>query len=152
MAKASKVDHLRRYVLERAAGRVPRKEYARYDHGVGAWIRCDEAEVRESIHWRCLRRPATPWCPVLGPQTEIHHDDALQAFFATIAEDEWSRLSTTVRKRPAACLREWKQAGQRILYAVSGDYSGSEILPGRLAQWPTSRGAGQRILVQNGLA
>jgi hypothetical protein len=51
---------LRRYVLERAAGRIPTAEYVRLEEvapGVGGWIRCDEKTARESEHWRRLRKP-----------------------------------------------------------------------------------------------
>lgn len=135
---------LRRYVLERAAGRTPRKEHARLDVSVGAWIRCDEALALASEHWRRLRRPAEPWCPVLGKQTRIFDDDALQAFFATVPEDGWQQMATRVGKRPGACLREFKESGRRILDAVSGDNHRTRAPLGKLAGWPLGRGKGRR--------
>ncbi|QDL99518.1 hypothetical protein FLL57_20355 [Rhodopseudomonas palustris] len=137
---------LRRYVLERASERFPCKEFARYDFNIGAWVRCDEATARASEHWRRLRRSSAAWCPVLGSRTDVLTDDALQAFFLTISEDEWQRLATRVGKRPKACLRDWREAGRRILSAVSNDHPESGASPGKLAGWPTARGTGRRGL------
>jgi hypothetical protein len=146
MSRVPETTMLRRYVLERAAGRIPRKEYARYDFDLGAWVRCDEAVARDSEHWRRLRKPATPWCPVLGPQTGIADDDSLQAFFVTVADDGWQRLAARVEKRPTACLREWRESGRRILDAVSLDHPRRVAPPGKLAWWPIERGTGRRGL------
>lgn len=146
MSRVPEATLLRRYVLERAAGRVPRKGYARYDSDIGAWVRCDEAVAREARHWRCLRKLAAPWCPILGQQTGIADDDTLQAFFETIPGDGWQRLAALVGKRPTACLREWQESGRRILDAVSNDYPRSGALPGKLAGWPMGRGTGRRSL------
>lgn len=144
MLRAPETILLRRYVLERASGRAPRKEFARYDSALGAWVRCDEAVAREALHWRRLRKPATPWCPILGPQTDIDHDDGLQAFFATVLEDGWQPLAAGVAKRPTACLREWRETGRRILDAVSDAHPRSGVPPGKLAGWPIGRGTGRR--------
>jgi hypothetical protein len=146
MSRGPETILLRRYVLERAAGRVPRQEYARYDSSVDAWVRCDEAAARDAEHWRRLRKPAAPWCPVLGPQTDIADDDALQAFFVTAADDGWQRLAARVGKRPTACLREWRESGRRILDAVSLDHPRRAAPPGKLAGWPIGRGTGRRGL------
>jgi hypothetical protein len=146
MSRALETTLLRRYVLERAAGRILRKEYARYDSALDAWVRCDEAVAREALHWRRLRKPATPWCPILGPQTGIDDDDSLQAFFATFPEDGWQPLAAGVAKRPTACLREWRETGRRILDAISGDHPESGAPPGKLAGWPSGRGTGRRSL------
>lgn len=146
MSLSPEVGLLRRYVLERAAGRFPRKEFARFDFDSGAWVRCDEAIARASEHWRCLRRPDTSWCPVLGSRTGIYDDDALQAYFITTQEDEWQRLATRVGKRPTACLRDWRESGRRILRAVSDDHLTYEVSLGKLAGWPQARGTGRRGL------
>jgi hypothetical protein len=137
---------LRRYVLERAAGRVPRQEYVRYDSDIGAWVRCDEATARDSAYWRRLRKPAAPWCGVLSPRTDNADDDALEAFFATVPEDGWQHLAARIGKRPMACLREWKKFGRRILDAVSDDHPRSKAPPGKLAGWPIGHGTGRRGL------
>ncbi|MCX7321630.1 MAG: hypothetical protein NT113_19835 [Hyphomicrobiales bacterium] len=146
MSLSPQVVLLRRYVLERAAGRFPRKEFARYDVDIGAWVRCEEAVARASAHWRCLRQPSAPWCPVLGSRTGVYDDEALQAFFITIPEDEWQRLATRVGKRPKACLQDWRESGRRILDAVSNNHPASGALPGNLAGWPSTRGTGRRGL------
>jgi hypothetical protein len=77
---------------ERAAGRVPRKEYS-----TGAWVRCDEAAARDSAHWPRLRKLATPWCPILGQKTGI--DGALneEGFFRV---DSHSRRPREGTQRP----------------------------------------------------
>lgn len=146
MSHALETTLLRRYVIERAAGRMPCKEYARYDFDIGAWVRCDEIAARESIHWRRLRKPGAPWCPILGPLTDIDEDDDLQAFFETIPEDGWQRLAAGVGKRPTACLREWTESGRRILNAVSGNHPRNGAPHGKLVGWPTGRGTGRRSL------
>jgi len=146
MSRAPETTLLRRYVFERTAGRTPRKEFARYHSGIGAWIRCDETTARDSAHWRRLRKLAAPWCPILGPQTSIADDDALQAYFATVPEDGWQRLAALVGKRPTTCLREWRESGRRILDAVSLDHPRRAAPPGKLAGWPIGRGTGRRSL------
>lgn len=141
---------LRRYVLERAAGRVPAAEYARLEEmgeGIGAWIRCDRQTAQAARHWRRLRRAGTLWCPVLGSRLDIAQDAALQAFFMTIPDDDWSRLAAAVRARPSDCLRRWQQAGRRILVAAAAVAMGNPPPPGRLAGWPGQRGTGPRSLL-----
>jgi hypothetical protein len=143
---------LRRYVLERAAGRIPAAEYVRLEEvapGVGGWIRCDEKTARESEHWRRLRRPGALWCPVLGNRLGVAQDVALQAYFLTVPEDGWQRLANEVRRCPLECLRRWRDAGRRILAASVAQTSGALPPPGRLAGWPAQRGIGSRSLQAN---
>jgi hypothetical protein len=143
---------LRRYVLERAAGRTPAAEYVRLEEvapGVGGWIRCDEKTARESEHWRRLRRPGALWCPVLGNRLGIAQDVALQAYFLTVPEGGWQRLADEVRRRPSQCLRHWRDAGRRILAASAGTTTGRPPPQGRLAGWPAHRGTGSRSLQYN---
>lgn len=138
---------LRRYILERAAGRIPRKEYARYEAALGAWIRCDEIAARSCGRWKRVRRAGEPWCFVLGHQTVVMDDDQLQAYFATVPEDGWMRLGSAVQMRPAACLREWRESGARILDACSGTTTLAIQKVGSLSRWPAARGSGSRSLV-----
>jgi hypothetical protein len=138
---------LRRYVLERATGRVPRREFARYDVDLGVWIRCDEPVARDSEYWRRLRKPAHPWCDVLGCQTAIADDDALQAYFETIDPENWSSLAQAVRTNSSRCFRAWRDAGERILAAVSGTIAvGGGRSEGSLTGWPLLRGSALRSL------
>lgn len=141
---------LRRYVIERAAGRVPAAEWVRYDSTLSAWLYCDEAAARASAHRRRLRRFGAPWCPVLGSRIGIAQDQALQAYFETVEVDGWSRLATAVRARPGDCLRRWRETGRRIIAAMAIHPSGDRPPPGRLAGWPARRGTGPRSLLGSG--
>jgi len=140
---------LRRYVIERAAGRVPAAEWARYEPTIGAWLYCDEWEARTAQHRCRLRRPGALWCPVLGNRIDIARDGALQAYFETVDVDGWSRLSAAVRARPSDCLRRWREAGRRIISAMAADPSGDRPPLGKLAGWPVRRGIGSRSLLGN---
>lgn len=137
---------LRRYVIDRAAGRVA-SEWSRYDEELGAWVRCTELAARSAEHWRRLRRPGTLWCPVLGNRLKIAQDMALQAYFLTIPEDSWSRLANAVRSRPRHCLYRWRETGRRILNATAVHSSGEQSPPGKLTGWPRARGRGARSLI-----
>jgi hypothetical protein len=148
MASSPEAWLFRRYVLGRAAGRVPRREFARYDFDLNAWIRCDETTARESAHWRRLRKPAQPWCEVLGQQASIAADDALQAYFETVDPEGWSSLGRAVRQNSSRCFRAWSASGNRILDALSGTAVVSNVLAkGSLSGWPSSRGNGPRSLL-----
>lgn len=143
---------LRRYVLGRAAGRIPAAEFVRLEEvapGLGGWIKCDEKTAKESEHWRRLRKPGALWCPVLGNHLGIAQDVALQAYFLTVSEDGWQRLANEVRRRPSGCLRRWRDAGRRILRASVAQTSGALPPPGRLAGWPARRGTGSRSLLSH---
>jgi len=138
---------LRRYVIDRAAGRSPRPEWSFFDPDLGAWIRADEMTARQHEYSRRIRRTGEPWCEVLGARTDVSEDTALQGFFATLASEDWSRLALAVMRRPQACLKEWQAAGLRIVAAVSG----TAIIgapPGPLSGWPSERGRGQRSMLR----
>jgi len=139
---------LRRYVIERASGRVPRHEFAFYAADIGAWIRCDETTAKRHKHHRRVRKDGLPWCDTLGHCTDVADDEALQVFFLTVAPEDWSQLAAVVREHPKRCLLEWKASGARIINAVSSD-SASAVsgAPGPLSGWPATRGTGQRSLL-----
>lgn len=111
--------HLRRYVIDRASGQTPRHEFAFFAPGVGAWIRADEITARRHEYWRRIRIKGRDWCDVLGHQTSVRDDVALQTFFMTFALDDWPSLAAAVREHPARCLRDWRTAGSRIIAAVA---------------------------------
>lgn len=140
--------HLRRYIIERASGRTPRPEFAFYAPDVGAWLRCDETTARRHEHHRRIRVEGLPWCDVLGHQTSVADDEALQVFFLTVAPDDWSQLAAAVREHSKRCLRDWIAAGSRIIAAVDPDVAlSSGALPGPLSGWPPARGTGQRSML-----
>lgn len=135
---------LRRYVIDRAAGRIPRPEWSYYAADIGAWIRADETTARRYEHYRRVRMEGHPWCDVLGHRTDVADDTALQMFFLTIPGDDWSRLAIQVMQHPTRCLESWRAAGALILAAVDPDASASG---GPLSDWPPSRGTGPRSLL-----
>jgi hypothetical protein len=141
---------LRRYVIERAAGRIPAAEWVRYEPALGAWLYCDERTARTAQYRRRLRKPDALWCPVLGNRIGIAANVALQAFFETIEADGWPRLAAAVRVRPSDCLRRWRESGRRIIAAMAANPSGDRPPPGRLVGWPTRRGTGLRSLLTGG--
>ncbi|MGB3486514.1 MAG: hypothetical protein WBA62_00280 [Xanthobacteraceae bacterium] len=140
--------HLRRYVIEKAAGRTPRAEWALYEPSVGAWIRCDETTARRHGHHRRIRTEGLPWCDVLGHRTDVRDDEALQIFFLTVDPEGWPQLVAAVREHSTRCLREWTATGTRIIAAVS-DVTTSAVsgTPGPLSGWPKARGTGRRSLL-----
>ncbi len=140
---------LRRYVIERASGRTPRHEWAYYEPDLAVWIRTDETSARRHDHHQRIRTDGRPWCEVLGHQTDVRDDLALQVFFMAIdPEDGWSRLAAAVREHPSRCLREWSASGKRIVAAVSPETAAPfPDTPGPLDGWPNKRGEGQRSLL-----
>lgn len=144
---------LRRYVIERSAGRVPCPEYMRFIEietidgpPNGAWQRCSETEARAAPRWRRLRIPGRPWCPVLGPRVGIARDVQLQAHFATVPDGDWYRMEQRARHHPERCLAEWRAAGRRLIDAADAATAGRRA-PGRLRGWPGRRGGGLRSLL-----
>lgn len=113
---------LRRYVRDRAAGRVA-AEYARADRvdGIAVWIGCHASNVDrlDGKNYRRIRIPGEPWCPVLGRDTSIAGDRELQAFFTlTEAESDphtWTQLYAEVTRNRLAALRRWRSRGRAIL-------------------------------------
>ncbi|WP_316232940.1 hypothetical protein [Bradyrhizobium sp. SZCCHNPS2010] len=139
---------LRRYVIERASGRTPRHEYAFYEPRLGVWIRCDEMTARRHEHHRRIRIEGRPWCEVMGLQTAVADDFPLQTYFLTITPDDWPHLAVAVHEHPARCLRDWRDAGSRIIAAVSDvATSPTPETPGPLDSWPAARGTGQRSML-----
>lgn len=140
---------LRRYVIDRAAGRSPRLEWAFLAPDVGGWVLADQATARSHEHHRRVRQDGRPWCEVLGHRTEVRDDQALQVYFLTIASDEWSRLALAVMRAPTRYLREWRVAGERLIAAIDQDTaapSGTTTL-GPLDDWPRTRGTGPRSML-----
>lgn len=139
---------LRRYVIDRAAGRTPHPEWAFYAPDVGAWVLADEAAARQHEHHRRIRQAGRSWCEVMGHRTGVHDDEVLQIYFLTVAPDEWSRLALAVMRAPRRCLREWRAAGARLIVAVDPSATApSRITAGSLADWPRARGTGPRSML-----
>jgi len=137
---------LRRYVIDKAAGRSPRHEWQYFDASMNAWYRADEGRARSHEHFRRSRQDGHGWCDVLGHRTSVADDLELQAFFLTIAEDEWPRLATAVRRCAVRCLREWRASGARIIASVD-PASSSPSGQGALAGWPLKRGQARRSMM-----
>ncbi|RED25784.1 hypothetical protein BJ123_13017 [Rhodopseudomonas thermotolerans] len=135
---------LRRYIVDRASGRMPRSEWTYYAPEAAAWIRADERTARRHEHHRRVRIDGLAWCDVLGHRTVVADDAALQAYFLTITPDDWQRLAIDVSEHPTRCLREWRAAGALILATVDPE---TEASGGPLSDWPTSRGTGPRSLL-----
>ena len=137
---------LRRFVRERAAGRVA-LEWVVYDPALGAWLASSEAEATTSGRdWRRVRRPGEPWCAVLGRDLTVARDDALQAVFVTHEPDDlsaWRRMFIDIDRAPERCLSDWRARGRRLLAAVSDDPAATG---GNLAARFTARGTGKRGL------
>lgn len=139
---------LRRYVIEKASGRTPRHEWAFYAPDLGAWIRTDEMSARRHEHHQRIRTEGRRWCDVLGHQTAVHDDEALQIFFLTLSGDDWPRLAAAAREHPARCLRDWRASGKRLMAAVTPEMAAPVSgPPGPLDGWPPKRGEGQRSLL-----
>jgi hypothetical protein len=140
--------HLRRYVIERADGRIPRHEWAFYAPDLGAWIRTDEAIAKRHEHYRRIRKNGLPWCDVLGHRTDVADDLPLQTYFMTVSGDEWPSLAANVREHSKRCLRDWLASGARILAAISDDPTASgPDTSGPLSGWPKERGDGPRSML-----
>ncbi|WP_427024886.1 hypothetical protein ACP4J4_02805 [Aureimonas ureilytica] len=138
---------LRRYVRERAAGRVA-PEWVIYDDRLRAWTAAasEAAATTSGRPWRRVRQPSEPWCATLGRDLTIAADDALQAVFVTHEPDDlgqWRRLFLDVDRDPSRCLSDWRARGRRLLAAVSGD---PVAAGGNLAARFASRGTGKRGL------
>lgn len=136
---------LRRYVIDRAAGRSPHPEWSWLNPDLGAWILADETTARQHVHHRRIRREGVPWCDFLGHRTAVHDDRELQVYFETIPDDEWSRLAIAVMRHPQRSLQDWRASGARIIAAVSGTPSVSGT--GALSGWPKERGTGPRSML-----
>lgn len=118
-----KAHALRRYLSARARGR-PYPEKVRLvilpgdtDDGgkIGAWIEPSSAPA--DARSRQLRHPGMPWCPYLGRDMSIASDHQLQAYFATIEDDqdEWSILLRQCQKNRHKALRALQHRGYEIL-------------------------------------
>lgn len=139
---------LRRYVIDRAAGRAPRYEWAYYEPRLCAWICCDEGAAKRHEEQRRIRKDGLAWCPILGHRTDIRDDFTLQMYFLTVPQDDWSRMASAVRARPKRCLNDWRASGTRIIAAVSTELVATASgTPGPLGGWPKERGTGQRSML-----
>ena len=136
---------LRRYVIDRAAGRTPRPEWSYYSRDIGAWLLADETIARRHEHHRRIRVDGLPWCDVLGHRVDVRDDLALQTYFLTMTPNDWHRLAIDVMRRPKRCLRDWRAAGALIIAAVDPGAAASG--PGPLSDWPESRGTGLRSVL-----
>lgn len=140
---------LRRYVIEKASGRTPRPEWAYYAPDLDAWIRTDETSARCHEHHRRIRVGGREWCEILGHQTDVRDDFALQVYFLTLSGDDWPCFAAAVRESPGRCLREWTAAGTHIIATVMFDEtSDSSGIRGQLTEWPDTRGTGRRSLLR----
>lgn len=135
---------LRRYVIDRASGRSPRAEWSYLSSDIGAWVRADETTARRHEHRRRIRMEGRPWCDVLGHRTDVADEQALQVYFLTIQPDQWPRLAFAAAIAPTRCLREWREAGARLIAAVE---SGIEPRSETLSGWPKARGTGPRSML-----
>ncbi|WP_062231348.1 hypothetical protein [Aureimonas sp. N4] len=138
---------LRRYVRERAAGRAA-SEWVTYDDRLRAWTAAtsEAAATTSGLPWRRVRQPGEPWCAVLGRDLTIATDDALQAVFVTLADDDmsaWRRLFLEADRGPERCLSDWRVRGRRLLTAVSVEPGAAD---GNLAGRFAVRGIGKRSL------
>ena len=144
MARDPDAGRLRRYVLAKADGRVPRPEWAHFamlQGDVGAWILADESAAKAHTHWRRIRVRNEPWCPVLGHDIGIAIDAALQTYFRLQGDETWPRLALAARRNPERCLREWRETGRRVRDAVLNGPVENRPLKG----WPgTKRRIGAR--------
>lgn len=110
-----------------------------------AWTSITEEEARQwepTKHVRRVRTPAQRWCPWLGADTSVADDLPLQAFFATVPDDEWPRLDAAIRYHQHRMVSDWRAAGGRLLAAVSG--APTELGPYTKAF--SLRGTGRRSL------
>jgi hypothetical protein len=142
---------LRRYVIDRAAGRMPHLEWSFLAPDVGAWVLADHATAQRHEHHRRVRQDGRPWCEVLGHRTEVRDDQALQVYFLTIAQDEWSGLALAAMRAPTRCQREWRAAGERLIAAVDLEMAAPSgtATPRPLGDWPKARGTGPRSMLPN---
>ena len=139
---------LRRYVIDRAAGRSPHAEWCFLASDIGAWVLADETVARRHENHRRIRQEGRPWCDVLGHRTAVRDDFVLQIYFLTISNDGWSRLATAVMRRPRRCLDDWRAAGARLIDAVETTVGiSSGTVSGPLTDWPRARGTGARSML-----
>jgi hypothetical protein len=139
---------LRRYVLDRAAGRSPHKEWTYLAPEIGAWVLVDQAGAQNHEPRRRIRQEGRAWCDVLGHRTAVRDDIALQAYFLTMFPDEWSRLALAVMRRPKTCLGTWRASGMRLIASVDASaVPSSSPMKGPLDGWPKARGSGPRSML-----
>jgi len=139
---------LRRYVIDRAASRMPYAEWSFLSPDIGGWVLADQAAAKLHEHHRRIRQDGRPWCEVMGHRTDVCNDEALQIYFLTIAPDEWSHLAFAVMRAPKRCLCKWRAAGTRLIAAVDPSAEPSSgTTSGPLSDWPKSRGTGPRSML-----
>lgn len=144
-------DMVRIYVGRRASGRpVPGWEKAilYLDDGWVGWTTITESDAQNSGPddlVRCRRTPSQPWCEWLGPNTCVANDIELQAYFATVADDEWPRLAIGVRHSQRQAAAEWRAVGAHLIAAVTRARSGTASRASNLFR---ERGTGRRSLLK----
>jgi hypothetical protein len=148
-------DLVRIYVNRRASGRlVPGWERAVLFLPTAAgkpgwigWTTITEAEAKNSAPddlVRCRRTPGQRWCNWLGPNMSVADDIELQAFFATVPDDEWPRLAIAVRRSQRQAAAAWHAAGARLIAAATSDRHHPASPAASLFR---ERGTGQRSLL-----
>lgn len=144
-------DMVRIYVSRRASGRpIPGWEKAVLflDNNWIAWTTITEAEAKNSAPDDLVRRrrtPSQPWCDWCGANTSVADDLEMQAYFATIDDDAWPRMSIAARRSQRQAAAEWRAAGARLIAAATRDRRGPASPASGLFR---QRGAGTRSLLK----
>ncbi|WP_051228241.1 hypothetical protein [Pleomorphomonas oryzae] len=158
-ARASRAsdDMVRIYVNRRASGRpVPGWEKAVYflpptPDGLPGWIgwtTVTESEAKNSGRDDLVRRTQTPaqrWDDWLGPNMTVADDLEMQAFFATVPDDEWPRLAIAVRRSQRQAAAAWRAAGARLIAAATRNRRDPASPASNLFR---ERGTGRRSLLK----
>ncbi|CAI9400160.1 hypothetical protein ANOBCDAF_00427 [Pleomorphomonas sp. T1.2MG-36] len=144
-------DMVRIYVGRRASGRpVPGWEKAVLflpGNWIG-WTTITETEAKQADPdelVRCRRTPAQRWDDWLGPNMTVADDIELQAFFATVPDDEWPRLAIAVRRSQRQAAAAWHAAGARLIAAATRNRRGPASPASSLFR---ERGTGRRSLLK----
>jgi hypothetical protein len=137
---------MRRAIDRRVTGWV---KLAQFVGDWAAWACVSEAEAKsapadEFAHR--IRTPGQPWCDWLGPDISVAADLVVQAYFATVPDDQWPRLATAIRRDQRKTVAEWREAGQRLLAAAAGAPPPRQPRPHPIALAFTTRGPGRRSL------
>lgn len=143
-------DFVRIYVSRRANGQTVsgwEKAVLFLDGGWVGWTTITESEAKHASDGdliRCRRTPSQRWCEWLGPNTSVADDLELQAYFATIADDEWPRMAIAIRHSQRQAVAEWRAAGVRLIAAATRDRRGPAS---RASKMFLKRGSGPRSLL-----
>lgn len=146
--RAADDDLVRLYVSRRAADQRATgwvKLAQRIDGDWAAWMSVSEAEARAAPledYAHRVRTLGQPWCEYLGPNTAVADDAELQAFFLTVDDDRWPRLSTAIHHDQRQAISDWREAGARLLAAAAGRSHASPA-----SSLFLERGTGRRSLI-----